>query len=218
VYAPFGSGVLVAKKGLLHFSPTELDVIRSSGEENVGGIAALGKALVLLQRVGLDLIQDEEQALTGQALRGLAQIPGLTIYGIKDPASPRFTQKGGVIVFDLKGVMPNRVAKELAEQGGIGVRYGCHCAHMLIKHLLNIHPLLEQFQGLIVTLFPKLNLPGLTRVSLGIENSAEDVDALIHVLSQIARRSRTGRDRRAVQQQMDDFARAAARRVYTHLK
>ena len=209
-YAPFGSGVLVARKGLLHFSPAELDLIRSSGEENAGGIAALGKALVLLQRIGLDVIQEEEQALTGRALRGLAQIPGLTIYGIKDPDSPRFAQKGGVIVFRLEGIMANRVAKELAERGGIGVRSGCHCAHLLIKHLLNIHPLLELFQGLILTLFPQVALPGLTRVSLGIENSAEEVDTLIAVLDKIARQPRTGANRHAVRQQMDDFARAAA--------
>ena len=46
------------------------------------------------------------------------------------------------------------MAKELAEQGGIGVRSGCHCAHLLVKRLLDIPPLLEQFQGLILTLFP----------------------------------------------------------------
>ena len=51
------------------------------------------------------------------------------------------------------------------------MRYGCHCAHLLIKHLLNIHPLLQQLQGVILTLFPQVALPGLTRVSLGIENS-----------------------------------------------
>jgi selenocysteine lyase/cysteine desulfurase len=224
VYAPFGSGVLLARKGLLHFGPAELELIRSSGEENVGGIAALGKALVLLQRIGLDLIQEEEQALTGRALRSLAQIPGLTLYGIRDPDSPSFAHKGGVIVFRLEGMMANRVAKELAERGGIGVRSGCHCAHLLIKHLLNIHPLLAQLQGLILTLFPQVALPGLTRVSLGIENSAEDIDTLIHVLGKIARQPRAGASARNgafnnlpqadVQRQMDDFARAAAQRVY----
>ena len=147
VYAPFGTGVLLARKGLLSFGSAELALIRSSGEENVGGIAALGKALVLLQRIGLDVIQEEEQALTGRALAGLAQIPGLTIYGIKDPDSPRFARKGGVIAFDLKGILPSRVAKALAERGGIGVRYGCHCAHLLIKRLVGITPLLERLSG-----------------------------------------------------------------------
>jgi selenocysteine lyase/cysteine desulfurase len=224
VYAPFGSGVLLVRKGLLHFSPAELELIQSSGEENVGGIAALGKALGLLQRIGLDLIQEEEQALTGRALRGLAQVPGLKIYGIKDLDSPRFAQKGGVIVFGLKDILPNRVAKELSERGGIGVRYGCHCAHLLIKRLLNIHPMLERLQGLILILFPQITLPGLTRVSLGIENSAEDIDTLIHVLGKIARQPRAEVDdpfastQTNVQKQMGDFARAAARRVYARLE
>ncbi len=223
VYAPFGSGVLLVRKGLLHFSPAELELIQSSGEENVGGIVALGKALVLLQRIGLDVIQEEEQALTGRALRGLAQIPDLTIYGINNPDSPRFAQKGGVIVFGLKGMMATRVAKDLAERGGIGVRCGCHCAHMLIKRLLNIHPLLELLQGLIVTLFPQVSLPGLTRISLGIENSAEDIDTLLRVLDKIARQPRAGVDnpfastQTDIQRQMADFARAAAQRVYTQL-
>jgi selenocysteine lyase/cysteine desulfurase len=217
VYAPFGCGVLLARKGTLSFIPADLDLIRASGEENASGIAALGEALALLQRVGLDLIEEEEQALTRRALRGLAQIPGLKLYGITDPDSPRFARRGGVIAFDLKGIQPGRVAEELAERGGIGVRYGCHCAHLLIKRLLHIPPQLAQIQGLILTLFPGLALPGVVRVSLGLENSAEDVDTLIHVLGEIARQPRTGADR-DIRQQMADFARSAAQRVYTRLE
>ena len=224
VYAPFGSGALVVRKGLLNFSPAELEMIRTSGEENVGGIAALGKALVLLQRIGLDVIQAEEQALTAQALTGLAQIPGLKIHGIKDPDSPRFASKGGVIAFDVGNILASRVARELAEQGGIGVRSGCHCAHMLVKRLVNISPFLERFQGVLLTLFPRLSLPGLARVSLGIENSAEDIGKLLQVLGNIARQPRAGVDnpfastRTDVQRQMDDFAGAAAQRVYAQPK
>ena len=213
VYAPFGTGVLLARKGLLSFGPAELEVIRSSGEENAVGIAALGKALLLLQRIGLDVIREEEQALTARALAGMAQVPGLKLYGVKDPDSPRFAQKGGVIAFDLGNMLPSRVAKGLAERGGIGVRYGCHCAHLLIKHMLHVPPLLQQFQGVMLTLAPRLNLPGVVRVSLGIENSAEDVDVLIRVLDSIARQPRAG-VKDDVGQQMDHFAAAAARRVY----
>jgi selenocysteine lyase/cysteine desulfurase len=210
VYAPFGSGALLVRKGLLGFGPVELERIQASGEENVGGIAALGKALVLLQRIGLDVIQEEEQALTRRALRGMAQVPGLTIYGIQDPDSARFACRGGVIAFGLKGMLPDRVARTLAEQGGIGSRYGCHCTHILIKRLLRIPPALEQFQRLIVTLFPRLNLPGVARVSLGIENTAEDVDRLLTVLGTI----RQGRRDKVVEGQIDEFARTAAQEVY----
>ena len=214
VYAPFGTGALVVRKGLLNFSPAELELIQSSGEENAGGIAALGKALVFLQRIGLDLIREEEQALTGRALRGLAQIAGLRIYGIKDPDSPGFDRKGGVIVFTLKDMFSNVVAKKLAEQGGIGVRYGCHCSHILVKHLLNISPFLERFQRLIATLFRKVNFPGLARVSFGIENSDEDVETLIHVLDKIARKPRP-LPSKDLKQQMNEFVRVAVQRVYS---
>lgn len=212
VYAPFGSGVLVVRKGLLDFKPEELNAIKSSGEENAGGIAALGKALLLLQQIGMDLIQEEEQALTSRLLHGMAQIPGLVIYGIKDPDSPRFDQKGGVVVFALKSVMPDRVARELAERAGIGVRYGCHCAHLLIKRLLKIGPALERMQALIVTMFPRVNLPGLARISLGIENSEADVDTLIRVLENIARQPSLPKS--DIKERISDFVKVVTQGVY----
>jgi selenocysteine lyase/cysteine desulfurase len=229
VYAPFGCGVLVVRKGLLNFNSPELEMIRSSGEENLGGIAAVGKALVFLQRIGMDLIQEEEQSLTALALQGMAKIDGLRIYGIKDPGSPAFARRIGVIAFGLKSILPGLVAGELAEQGGIGVRYGCHCAHIIIKHILNVSPSLERFQKLIQTLFPKLRFPGVVRISLGIENSKEDVDRLINVLGKIAtqRNSKTGWNstsshkgvaklsQKDMQRQMKDFVRDSALRVYS---
>ena len=223
VYAPFGCGVLMVRKGLLHFSNVEMEQTRLSGEENAAGIAALGKSLVLLQRIGMDLIHENEQALTRRLFQGIAQITGLRIYGIKDIDSPAFVQKLGVIVFNIKGISPNRVALELAVKNGIGVRYGCFCAHIIIKHLLNISPFLERVQGLVVTLFHKLSLPGLVRVSLGIENNEKDVDTVIRVLHQISGKpqttSTTSKTRKLltseVQQQMNNFTHEAAIRVYS---
>lgn len=229
VYAPFGSGALMVRKGLLNFTSDELDLIQSSGEENTGGIAALGKALVLLQRIGMDVIREEEQVITRAALLSLAQIPGLRIYGIRDPGSPRFYLKGGVIVFTLKGIMSQQLARELAIRGGIGVRFGCHCAHLLVKHLLHVPPWLEKFQHMLLTLFPKINLPGILRVSFGLENSATDVDNLIQTLGKISRKSKNpvnvhssvnerGKpflSRRLVKQQMHEFVKEAGRKVYS---
>jgi selenocysteine lyase/cysteine desulfurase len=64
VYAPFGTGVLIARKGLLQFGDEELRLIHASAEENPGGIAALGKALLLLNRIGYDHIEEHEKKLT----------------------------------------------------------------------------------------------------------------------------------------------------------
>jgi selenocysteine lyase/cysteine desulfurase len=217
VYAPFGCGVLVSRKGMLKFNTEELDLIKFSGEENAGGIAALGKALLLLQRIGMEIIQEEEQTLTAMALRGMAQIKGLEIYGIKDPESSVFSHKVGVIPFALKSKMATQVGKELALYGGIGVRTGCHCAHIIVKHILHVSPLLERFQRVIVTLFPKLSLPGIARVSLGIGNSESDVDHLIQVLEKIADKPQSqSKDAKPAQvkKQMNDFARSIANRIY----
>jgi selenocysteine lyase/cysteine desulfurase len=210
VYAPFGTGVLLARKGLLAFSPAEMDAIRSSGEENVGGIAGLAKALDLLRRIGFDTIQSEEQALTKRALAGLAGLPRIKVYGIKDPESSRFLHKGGVIVFAMKGMMPGRVARALAERGGIGVRYGCHCAHLTIKRLLGVPPWAEQIQRLMLSLVPGLSLPGLVRVSFGIQNTEAEVDSLIEVLGAITQKPRT----HGIGRQIDDYVAAAVQLVY----
>lgn len=229
IYAPFGCGVLISRKGLLNFNPAELELIQSSGEENAAGIAALGKALVLLQRIGMDLIHKEEQALTKRALLGMKQIEGLRIFGVQDPDSPGFADKIGVIAFSLKNIMPNKLADKMALQGGIGVRFGCHCAHIIVKRLLNVGPSLERFQRLIQTLFPKITLPGLTRVSLGIENNEKDVDQMIQVLEKIANKKWTSADkqttstlqatpglsRAVVQKRMNDFINDAVLRVYS---
>lgn len=219
VYAPFGSGLLVARAGLLRFSPVERELIGSSGEENVGGIAALGKALLLLQRIGLEVVQAREQALTAQALRGLAQILGLEVYGVKSPDASRFAWKGGVIVFSIQSMLAPEVAQQLAARG-MGVRAGCHCAHLLVKQLLKIPPPLAQFQRVLVTLLPKLSLPGLTRVNLGLENTDAEIDRLIEGLRDISQERRAPRrpDRTAphvnVQQQLDASARAAAQSIF----
>jgi selenocysteine lyase/cysteine desulfurase len=110
----------VARKGLLGFNREELRLIRLSGEENAGGIAALGKALLLLERIGMDLVHKEEQALTRYMLQRMAQVPGLKIYGIKEPDSPGFSHKIGVVIFTLGKMMSNQTAKELAFRAELG--------------------------------------------------------------------------------------------------
>ena len=214
VYAPFGTGVLVVRKGLLASGPGEMERIRSCGEENVGGIAALGKALVLLQRIGMDVIQEDEQALTARALRGLVQVPGVKVLGIVDPSSPSFASKGGVIPFGLKGFMAHSVARRLAARGGIGVRSGCHCAHLTVKRLAGVPPWAEQFQRLILMLFRRFELPGVVRVSLGLENTEADIDALLSVMDGIARQPKAGPAEKIFRQRMDDACQVAVARVF----
>lgn len=218
VYAPFGTGVLLARKQLLNFNNSELKQIKASGEENACGIAALGKSLNLLQRTGMDLIAKEEQELTAKVLRGMAKVPGLTMFGIQHPDNPGFDKKLGVVAFQLKVMETHHVGAELATQGGIGVRYGCHCAHLIVKDILNISPGLEKFQRVIQTVFPRVKFPGVVRVSFGIENTEAEVDALLDELHKIANKSRDTQNgylsKREIKFQMNKFVEDSCTEIY----
>jgi selenocysteine lyase/cysteine desulfurase len=231
VYAPFGTGALLARKGKLSFDPVDLESIRASGDENVGGIVALGKALELLCRIGFETIQREERALTARAVSGLAALRGVTVLGVSDPDSPRFAARSGVVAFSVPSSASARIARTLAEEHGVGVRYGCHCAHLLVKQMLRIPRALEQFQGLIVRLFPRLELPGVVRVSFGVTNTEADVDAFLAAMraatgggappppgATAARPApRADTTRRAARRRIEAFATAASREVFAPL-
>jgi selenocysteine lyase/cysteine desulfurase len=189
MYAPFGTGVLVARKGMLHFEQEEMDRIKASGEENAGGIAALGSVMLILQRIGFRLIEEEERTLTAKVMNLMSSLPDVSIYGISDTDSPRFRQKTGVIAFDVKNRMAGRIAGNLAYQGGIGIRFGCHCAHLIVKHVLNFTPTQERIQRFVLRLLPFITLQGMSRVSFGLHNTEQDADRLIVVLRRIILKS-----------------------------
>lgn len=177
MYAPFGSGALIVRKGLMktYEGPDNI--------ENAAGIAAMGKALNLLHRIGFDLIQKEEHALLERLLAGMISIHGITIHGIKQGAS--LQKKTGVVAFHFEKMLSSGTAKEMAKKG-IGVRYGCHCSHILIKHLLHVGPGLEKFQRIIARMISGVEFPGVTRASIGIENTPSEIDRFLDVLNAAA--------------------------------
>jgi selenocysteine lyase/cysteine desulfurase len=188
VYAPFGSGALVVRRGLLRWPAGERARARASGEENVVGIAALGKALTLLERIGMPVVEAEERALTGRLLAGLAALPGVEVFGLRHPTDRKFEARTGVVAFSVQHVPHNLVGQELAERGGIGVRCGCFCAHLLIKQLLGISPARAHAADLGLLVAPSFTarlLPGLVRVSLGLENDPNDIARCLATLKLI---------------------------------
>jgi selenocysteine lyase/cysteine desulfurase len=198
LYAPFGSGVLLVRNEIVAQQPLVWERIKACGEENVTGIAAIGKAMVLLQRIGMSTVEAEERQLTLQALQGLSTIQGVEIWGVKGPESPRIRHRGGIIAFSIRHVPHNRVAQELAERAGIGARTGCHCAHLLVKRLLRIRPWRAKTADLSLLLFPRfasIVLPGLVRVSLGIGNDQHDVSLFLRTVQEIVDAPRSHLDR-----------------------
>src|SRR3990172_8931094 len=106
LYAPFGTGALVGRRDLFeHGDPEErgggtveivtLDEViwaepperEEAGSPNVVGAVALGLALSRLADIGMETIAAHEAKLTAHALRRLAEIPGVRIYGDPRPAT-----------------------------------------------------------------------------------------------------------------------------------
>jgi len=212
VYAPFGTGVLVMRKELLKINSREQKLIRMSGEANIGGIAALGKSLLLLRRIGYDAIQDHEHDLLTRILKGTNTISGIKILGPSDPGDAMVASKGAVVAFEMKGLMANKVAQELAVRGGIGIRAGCHCAHILVKYLIGITPILEKIQYLIISIVPGLTLPGVARISLGIENTRQEIEVLLTILAELAQKKRITDDGSV--KKIERFVMMESQRVY----
>jgi selenocysteine lyase/cysteine desulfurase len=182
--SPFGSGGLFIRRGSHHL----IEEVCMNGFANAAGVAALAKSTVLLALIGFERIEAYERDLTTRALTVLSEFRGIQIYGMSDPSGPEFKDKGPVIVFEMKGFPHNLLAKYLADYGGIGTRNGCFCAHMLVSGRMGIESWRPVAAKAIIehkgNWFLPL-LPGMVRVSFGIENAADDIDRLRQALEMI---------------------------------
>jgi cysteine desulfurase/selenocysteine lyase len=73
-------------------------------------------------RAAMDRIRRWNTQLVARALEGLAGIPGVTIYGPRDPA-----RRTSLVAFTLANRDPFAVAEAL-DRVGVESRAGCHCA------------------------------------------------------------------------------------------
>jgi cysteine desulfurase/selenocysteine lyase len=204
MYAPFGSGALIGRRDTFAQGEPELrggGTIRAvtldavtwadaperdeAGSPNVVGAVALAAAMQALARIGMASIARHEASLVEHALRGLAGLPGVRVFGDADPA--RAAQRLGVIPFDVKGLPHGLVAAILSAEHGIGVRNGCFCAHPYLAQLLGlddrqVRSLQQRMAG-----DDRRDLPGLVRISLGLYNTGQEIDRLLAALRAIVR-------------------------------
>ena len=118
----------------------------------------LGAAVDYLSAVGMDAIAWHEKELTTYALESLPTVPGLRIFGPRTPIG-----RGGTISFDLDGIHPHDVGQVLDAEG-VQVRVGHHCAR----------PTCARF-----------GVAAMTRVSLYLYNTTEEIDALVGALEKV---------------------------------
>jgi selenocysteine lyase/cysteine desulfurase len=94
----------------------------------------------------------------------------------------------GVVTFSAADLHYQFVAAVLSYEFGIAVRAGCFCAHPLIKHLLKVTRESEQAIEGDVQRGDRREVPGAVRASIGLHNTAEEIDRFLEALRAIVDR------------------------------
>lgn len=143
--------------------PDFLPDLCEAGTPNAVGLAGLLAGVRWVQERGVEAIRAHEQALTARLLDGLAEVPGVVVYGPRDA-----TRQTGTVSFNLEGLDPSEVGLLLDEEYGILCRVGLHCA-----------PAAHRTLGT----FPR----GTVRFAVGCFTTREEVDAAVDAVRKIAR-------------------------------
>jgi selenocysteine lyase/cysteine desulfurase len=140
-------------------------------------------ARFLQDGLGWDWLVQHERDLTSYALEKLNAIPGLTVYGPRDPSLPE--DRLGVIAVNLRDINHYLVAAILSHEYGIGTRTGCFCAHPYLMSLFHVsQQTIEELRD-DLSHDDKTNMLGALRISFGFYNSRDDVDAVVAALQDI---------------------------------
>ena len=134
-----------------------------SQHDRAGPQAASPRRAALL--AAMAAIKQYERGLSEQLIAGLLRVPGLTFYGISDPA--RFEQRTPTVAIRLAGYTPRELAEALGARG-IFVWDGNYYAINLTERLG-----LEDHGGMV-------------RIGLAHYNTAGEIDRLLQALHDLA--------------------------------
>jgi cysteine desulfurase/selenocysteine lyase len=179
MYGPTGIGALWGRRELLAQMPPyqgggemiarvsfEQTTFRAPPHRFEAGtppiIEAIGfsAACDYLSQLGVDRVAAHERALRAYAIERLNVVPGLHLLAGDGPDA---TERTGIISFVVDHVHPHDVATVL-DASGVAIRGGHHCAQPLMR---------------------RLGVAATARVSFGLYNSRDDVDALITALAEV---------------------------------
>ena len=111
-----------------------------------------------IESIGHDALAQHEQLLIRYGLERLNSVPGLRMFGPRDPEA-----RTSVFSFELSGVHPHDIATVLDAEG-IAVRAGHHCAQVLMR---------------------RLGVAATTRASCYLYNTTEEIDRLVDGLAAV---------------------------------
>lgn len=151
-----GGGEMIGRVTLDGFTCAEIPHKFEAGTPNAAGAVGLAAAAEYLAGLGLAAIRDHVADLTRYALARLDEMPGVKVHG-------RAAERGGAISFEVEGAHPHDVAHFL-DRDGIAIRAGHMCAQPLMR---------------------KLGVPALSRASLYLYNTRDEVDQLVASLAKV---------------------------------
>jgi cysteine desulfurase / selenocysteine lyase len=126
------------------------------GTPPIAEAVGLHAAVEYLDKLGMDRVSAYERELSRRCLDALSGLPGVTVYGPRNPEI-----KGAVVAFNVAGLHPHDGAA-LLDQSGVAVRAGHHCAQPLLRAL-----------GIVGTL----------RASFSVYNTAADIERLAEAVA-----------------------------------
>jgi len=160
---PFlGGGSMIRDVRLDGFTSNELPWKFEAGTPPFAEAIGLDAAVRTLERYDMRAVRAHEVAVTGYALRTLAERFGndLVLHGPADPCV-----RGGVLSFAFLDVHPHDLAQVLDSEG-VCVRAGHHCAKPLMR---------------------RMGVGATTRASFYVYNDEADVDALGDAIEAVRR-------------------------------
>ncbi len=147
---PFmGGGEMITTVSMERATWKEIPWKFEAGTPNIAQAIGLGAAIDVLNEIGMDTIQKQDQLLTRYALEVLKSIPEVTIYGDS-------LHRGPVISFNVNGIHPHDLA-QILDRDAIAVRAGHHCAQPTMN---------------------RLGVTATTRASFYLYNNTEEIDLL----------------------------------------
>ncbi len=206
-YAPGSPGVVIARKSILagiepeevgggmvdrvfpdeYFVTEHFPDREEAGTPNIVGAVLLGSAIDVLDRIGMDVVLEEDKELTNSALSEMLRLKDVVIYGDTDTGT---CPRAGTISFNIKRFNHGLVAGILNDYFNIAVRNECFCAHPYVEKMLEMtHK--EQIDDVKQRKVRDWHLEpwmGMVRVSFGLYNTMDDVRHFITALQEIIER------------------------------
>lgn len=197
MYAPFGSGAIVGLKE--YFNKCKPDLKgggtvqavfdnkevwletpekNEAGSPNFFGVVAMVEAMKEIDKIGFEVIENNEKALFKDLLDGMKSFNRVILYGDNDNISDRL----GILVFNIKGISYDEVAEALANIRAIAIRQGGFCAHPYTRRLLGIKK--DELEDYIV----RNGMPGMVRASLGIYNTKKEVNIFLETIEYLCKK------------------------------